>query len=44
MEFIPKTNKLLIQQLNRKQNKSKLYVADVLIGNTAKIQEESDKA
>ena len=44
MEFIPTTNKLLIQQLNRKQNKSKLYIADALKGNTNIIQEESDEA
>ena len=40
MEFIPTTNKLLIQQLNRKQNKSKLYIADALNGSTKVIQEE----
>lgn len=44
MEFIPGTNKLLIQQLNRKQNKSKLYIADALTGNSDVIQEESDEA
>ena len=44
MEFIPTTNKLLIQQLNRKQNKSKLYIADALKGSTNSIQEESDEA
>jgi len=44
MEFIPSTNKLLIQQLNRKQNKSKLYIADVFKGNINMIQEESDEA
>ena len=44
MEFIPSSNKLLIQQLNRKQNHSKLYVADALKGNTSMIQEESDEA
>ncbi len=44
MEFIPNTNKLLIQQLNRKQNHSKLYIADALNGSTNIIQEESDKA
>ena len=44
MEFIPTTNKLLIQQLNRKQNKSTLYIADALKGNTSIIQEESDEA
>lgn len=44
MEFIPGTNNLLIQQLNRKQNNSKLYIADALKGNTNLIQEESDEA
>ncbi len=44
MEFIPNTNKLLIQQLNRKQNQSKLYIADAVKGNANKIQEESDEA
>lgn len=44
MEFIPTTNKLLIQQLNRKQNKSKLYIADPVKGSTKVIQEESDEA
>lgn len=42
MEFIPSTNKLLIQQLNRKQNHSKLYVCDN--GNVKVLQEESDEA
>ncbi|MDY0104960.1 MAG: DPP IV N-terminal domain-containing protein [Lentimicrobium sp.] len=44
MEFIPGTNKLLIQQLNRKQNHSKLFIAEALNGNTTMIQEESDEA
>ena len=44
MEFIPTTNSLLIQQLNRKQNHSKLYIADPLKGNVKMIQEESDNA
>ncbi|MDN3643245.1 S9 family peptidase [Lutimonas halocynthiae] len=44
MEFVPSSNKLLIQQLNRKQNKSKLYIADALKGSTKMIQEESDEA
>ena len=44
MEFIPSTNNLLIQQLNRKQNKSKLYIADALKGTTKSIHEESDEA
>ena len=44
MEYVPATDKLLIQQLNRKQNKSKLYMADALSGNTKVIQEETDEA
>ena len=44
MEYIPGTNNLLIQQLNRKQNQSKLYIVDALKGNTNLIQEESDEA
>jgi dipeptidyl-peptidase-4 len=44
MEFIPTTNKLLLQQLNRKQNKSILYIADGLKGTATKIQEETDDA
>ncbi|MFD1316459.1 S9 family peptidase [Namhaeicola litoreus] len=44
MEFIPRTNDLLIQQLNRKQNQSKLFIADPLSGSTKMIQEESDIA
>jgi dipeptidyl-peptidase-4 len=44
MEYVPNTNKLLIQQLNRKQNQSKLFVADAANGNAKMIQEESDEA
>lgn len=44
MEFIPNTNELLIQQLNRKQNHSKLYVVDATQGSTRVIHEESDEA
>jgi dipeptidyl-peptidase-4 len=44
MEFIPNTNDLLIQQLNRKQNQLKLYIADALQGNAKIIYEESDEA
>ncbi|MDR6844363.1 DPP IV N-terminal domain-containing protein [Flavobacterium granuli] len=44
MEFIPATNNLIIQQLNRKQNNSKLYVADASNGNSKVINEESDEA
>ncbi|MFT6966586.1 MAG: dipeptidyl-peptidase-4 [Marivirga sp.] len=44
MEFIPSSNNLLIQQLNRKQNQSKLYIADAFNGTSASIYEESDEA
>jgi dipeptidyl-peptidase-4 len=44
MEFIPSSGNLLIQQLNRKQNDSKLYVAEVTSGSTKLIQEETDEA
>lgn len=44
MEFIPATNNLLIQQLNRKQNQSKLYVAEAANGNTKLISQEEDAA
>lgn len=44
MEFIPETNNVLVQQLNRKQNQSKLYIADKLAGISKLIQEESDEA
>jgi dipeptidyl-peptidase 4 len=43
MEFIPLTNNLLIQQLNRKQNDSKLFISDGFTGETRLIQEETDK-
>ena len=44
MEYIPNTNNLLVQQLNRKQNNSKLYKVDNDKGTTALIYEESDEA
>ncbi len=44
MEYIPGTNQLLIQQLNRKQNNSRLYIADAINGTAKLIQEESDDA
>ncbi len=44
MEFIPNTNNLLIQQLNRKQNTSRLYISDTETGNSKLIQEETDPA
>ena len=44
MEFIPNTNNLLLQQLNRKQNQSNLYVAEAANGNSKLINQESDAA
>jgi dipeptidyl-peptidase-4 len=44
MEYIPFSNNLLIQQLNRKQNNSKLYVSDIATGSSKVIQEETDAA
>ena len=44
MEFIPGSGKLLVQQLNRKQNLSRLLVAEASTGNCSQIYEESDAA
>ncbi|HEU5289646.1 MAG TPA: DPP IV N-terminal domain-containing protein, partial [Cyclobacteriaceae bacterium] len=44
LEFIPGTNDFLIQQLNRKQNESKIIRCQALTGNATTINTESDKA
>ncbi len=44
MEFIPSTGNMLIQQLNRKQNISRLFISDPVTGEAKLIFEESDKA
>jgi dipeptidyl-peptidase-4 len=44
LEFIPGTDNLLTQQLNRKQNSSKLYLTEASTGNSKIIQEETDTA
>jgi dipeptidyl-peptidase 4 len=44
VEFIPSTDNLLIQQLNRKQNSSKLYISETATGKSKVIEEESDQA
>jgi dipeptidyl-peptidase-4 len=44
MEFIPFTNNLLIQQLNRKQNCSKLYIYETATANSKVIEEETDSS
>jgi dipeptidyl-peptidase-4 len=44
LEFIPGSDNLLTQQLNRKQNSSKLYISEAATGLSRLIQEETDKA
>jgi dipeptidyl-peptidase 4 len=44
VEFVPSTANLLIQQLNRKQNSSKLFLCESATGNSKVIEEESDAA
>ena len=44
LEFIPSTDNLLIQQLNRKQNSSKLFISESATGSSKVIEEESDEA
>lgn len=44
MEFIPWSQELLIHQLNRKQNESRLFVADPTTGNSRLVYTETDKA
>ena len=44
LEFIPATGNLLTQQLNRKQNESKLFISEASTGSSKAIYEESDAA
>ncbi len=44
MEWTPGKNQLIIQQLNRKQNESKLFLCDGATGTTKLLFEEADKA
>jgi dipeptidyl-peptidase-4 len=44
LEFIPKTNDLLVQQLNRKQNESNLYVVDSKTGVSKSFFKETSDA
>ena len=44
MEFIPWSGQLLLNQLNRKQNESRIYIADKKSGLCNLIYEESDQA
>lgn len=44
MEWAMNSNELIIQQLNRRQNQSKLFIANAKTGEATKIQEETDQA
>lgn len=44
MEFIPGTNELLVQQLNRKQNESKIIRCNAATGTASTISTDTDKA
>jgi dipeptidyl-peptidase 4 len=44
LEFIPGTNEFIIQQLNRKQNESRLIRCNALNGNSTVIHKEQDEA
>ena len=44
MTWMPNRNDLMIQQLNRKQNHSKIYVANSDSGDTELLMEEKDEA
>jgi len=44
MEWVSNTNDIIIQQLNRKQNQSKIIVCQAITGKTKTIYTESDEA
>ena len=44
MDWIPGTNEVILQQLNRAQNTSKVFVANTTNGSVANILTETDKA
>jgi dipeptidyl-peptidase-4 len=44
MDWIPNTNEVILQQLNREQNVSKLFVANAQSGAVKNIYTETDKA
>jgi dipeptidyl-peptidase-4 len=44
MEWIPNTNEVILQQLNREQNESKVFIANAATGNITEIYKENDKA
>ena len=44
MEWAPDSRQLILQQLNRMQNDSKIFLSDISSGNTLPIYEETDSA
>jgi len=44
MDWIPNTNEVILQQLNREQNESKLFIANATTGAVTEIYKENDKA
>lgn len=44
MDWIPNSNEIIIQQLNREQNQTNVYVCNVLNGAATSIYTETDKA
>jgi dipeptidyl-peptidase-4 len=44
MDWIPNTNEVILQQLNREQNESKLFIANATTGSVTEIYKENDKA
>lgn len=44
LEWVPNTNDIIIQQLNRKQNQSKIIICKAITGKTKTIYKESDEA
>ncbi len=44
MEWIPNTNEVILQQLNREQNESKIFVASTSLNSITEIYKETDKA
>ncbi|WP_316740562.1 S9 family peptidase [Pedobacter antarcticus] len=44
MNWIPNSNEIILQQLNREQNTSKLFIADAATSNVSPILTETDKA
>ncbi len=44
MEWVPNTNEVILQQLNREQNESKVFIANATTGSITEIYKENNKA